>query len=83
MAKQSAAALALDTDATAAVAMPPQLPARPRLYQLSEKAILSATGISMLGLLTQLNLHGSALKRIEVIARALRHSLRMYGYIVL
>lgn len=52
--------------ATAAIAMAPHLPARPRLYQLSESALLSATGASMLGMLTQLNLHGSALKRIEV-----------------
>lgn len=57
---------ALDAEVAAAIAMPPQLPVRPRLYQLSEKAILSATGGSMLGLLTQVNLHGSALKKIEV-----------------
>ena len=62
---QSPAHLGLDAEVAAAIAMPPHLPARPRLYQLSDKAILNATGITMLGLLTQLNLHGSALKKIE------------------
>ena len=63
---QSPADPEVDAEVAAAIAMPPQLPARPRLYQLSEKAILSATGASMLGLLTHMNLHGSALKKLEV-----------------
>ena len=61
-----AASAGLAAEEAAAVAMLPQLAGRPRLYQLSEKAVLSRTGGSMLGLLTQLNLHGSALKKIEV-----------------
>lgn len=61
-----AACAGLAAEEAAAVAMLPQLAGRLRLYQLSEKAVLSRTGGSMLGLLTQLNLHGSALKKIEV-----------------
>lgn len=55
----------LEASAAAAIALPPLLPPRPRLYQLSERAVLAATGCSMLALLTHLNLHGSALKKIE------------------
>ena len=56
----------LDADSAAALALPPVLQPRHRMYQLSEKGILEMTGVSLLGMLTQLNLHGSALKRIEV-----------------
>ncbi len=56
----------LDADSAAALALPPVLLPRHRMYQLSEKGILEMTGVSLLGMLTQLNLHGSALKRIEV-----------------
>ena len=56
----------LDADSAAALALPPVLLPRHRMYQLSEKGILEMTGVSQPGMLTQLNLHGSALKRIEV-----------------
>ena len=56
----------LDAESAAALALPPVLQPRHRMYQLSEKGILEMTGVSVLGMLTQLNLHGSALKRIEV-----------------
>ncbi len=56
----------LDAESAAALALPPVLQPRHRMYQLSEKGILEMTGVSLLGMLTQLNLHGSALKRIEV-----------------
>ena len=56
----------LDADSAAALALPPVLMPRHRTYQLTEKGILEMTGVSLLGMLTQLNLHGSALKRIEV-----------------
>lgn len=55
----------LDTDAAAALALPPVLLPRHRTYQLSERGVLEMTGVSMIGMLTQLNLHGSALKKIE------------------
>ncbi|DBA66636.1 TPA: Leucine-rich repeat-containing protein 9 [Trebouxia sp. C0005] len=55
----------LDAESAAALALPPVLQPRHRMYQLSEKGILEMTGVSVLGMLTQLNLHGSALKRIE------------------
>lgn len=55
----------LDAESAAALALPPVLLPRHRTYQLSEKGILEMTGISLLGMLTQLNLHGSALKKIE------------------
>lgn len=56
----------LDADSAAALTLPPILMPRHCTYQLSEKGILEMTGISLLGMLTQLNLHGSALKKIEV-----------------
>lgn len=56
----------LDGDSAAAVALPPVLLPRHRTYQLSEKGILDYTGVSLIGMLTQLNLHGSALKKLEV-----------------
>jgi len=56
----------LDAVSAAALALPPVLQPRHRMYQLSEKGILEMTGVSLLLMLTQLNLHGSALKRIEV-----------------
>lgn len=56
----------LDDDSTAALALPPVLLPRHRTYQLSEKGILEYTGVSLIGMLTQLNLHGSALKKLEV-----------------
>ena len=56
----------LDADSAAALALPPVLMPRHRTYQLTEKGILEMTGVSLLGMLTHLNLHGSALKRIEV-----------------
>lgn len=56
----------LDADSAAALALPPVLMPRHRMYQLTEKGILDVTGVSLVGMLTQLNLHGSALKRIEV-----------------
>ncbi|KAL3151478.1 hypothetical protein ABBQ38_012478 [Trebouxia sp. C0009 RCD-2024] len=55
----------LNADAAAALALPPVLLPRHRTYQLSEKGVLEMTGVSMIGMLTQLNLHGSALKKIE------------------
>ncbi|DBA94023.1 TPA: Leucine-rich repeat-containing protein 9 [Trebouxia sp. C0004] len=55
----------LCAESAAALALPPVLQPRHRMYQLSEKGILEMTGVSLLGMLTQLNLHGSALKRIE------------------
>ena len=55
----------LDADSAAALALPPVLLPRHRTYQLSEKGILEMTGVSLIGMLTQLNLHGSALKKIE------------------
>lgn len=55
----------LDTDSAAALALPPVLLPRHRTYQLSEKGILEMTGVSLIGMLTQLNLHGSALKKLE------------------
>ncbi len=62
----------LDAESAAALALPPVLQPRHRMYQLSEKGILEMTGVSLLGMLTQLNLHGSALKRIEVSCSTLR-----------
>ena len=56
----------LDDESAAALALPPVLMPRHRTYQLTEKGILEMTGVSLVGMLTQLNLHGSALKRIEV-----------------
>ena len=55
----------LDADSAAALALPPVLLPRHRTYQLSEKGVLEMTGVSLIGMLTQLNLHGSALKKIE------------------
>lgn len=60
----------LDADAAAALALPPVLPPGHRTYQLSEKGILEMTGVSLIGMLTQLNLHGSALKKIEASGRS-------------
>lgn len=56
----------LDADSAAALGLPPVLLPRHRTYQLSEKGILEMTGVSLIGMLTQLNLHGSALKKLEV-----------------
>ena len=65
----------LDAESAAALALPPVLQSRHRMYQLSEKGILEMTGVSLLGMLTQLNLHGSALKRIEVSCSTLSSTL--------
>lgn len=56
----------VDDDSSAALALPPVLLPRHRTYQLTEKGILEYTGVSLIGMLTQLNLHGSALKKLEV-----------------
>ena len=56
----------LDADSAAALELPPVLLPRHRTYQLSEKGILEMTGVSLIGMLTKLNLHGSALKKLEV-----------------
>ena len=58
----------LDAETAAALALPPVLLPRHRTYQLSENGILEMTGVSLIGMLTQLNLHGSALKKIEASA---------------
>ena len=76
----------LDAESAAALALPPVLLPRHRTYQLSEKGILEMTGVSLMGMLTQLNLHGSALKKIEasnpVLMSFPRHSLTSWSAVI-